>query len=201
MKNLPTANQLIGRAIGSIFFAAFGALWILLSLYVKQILSVVTVSWVALDLLVLLTTAIWLLRQAKRFPKAPEDPARNRAFNRINAVQWIAIFIVAFAFGRLHLDAYAMSAITVIVGLHLFPLAKLFRYPLHYITGAVLVAWGGLTVLFVSAEHLQGTVALGTGIILWLSAFMTLIIAATVARRAVTAYSDHELQQTSKGSF
>lgn len=190
MRNLPTANQLSGRAIGSIFFAVFGALWILLSLYVKQILGVVTVSWVALDLLVLLTTAIWLLRQAKRFPKAPEDPARNRAFKRINAAQWIAIFLVAFAFGRLHLDAYVMSAITAIVGLHLFPLAKLFRYPLHYITGAVLVAWGGGSVLFVSAQHLQGTVALGTGIILWLSAFMTLIVAATVTRRAVTPYSE-----------
>jgi hypothetical protein len=189
MKNLPTANQLSGRAIGSIFFAVFGALWILLSLYVKQILSVVTVSWVALDLLVLLATALWLLRQAKRFPRTPEAPARKRAFNRINTTQWIAIFLVAFAFGRLHLDAYAMSAITAVVGLHLFPLAKLFRYPLHYITGAVLVAWGGLSILFVSAQHLQGTVALGTGIILWLSAFTTLIIAATVARRAITTYS------------
>lgn len=192
MKNAPTANQLSGRAIGSIFFTVFGALWIVLALYVKQILNFATISWVALDFAVLMATAIWLFRQARRFPKTPEDPARSRAFNRINIVQWVAIAAVAFTFARLHIDAYVMCAITAIVGLHMFPLARLFRYPLHYVTGTALVGWAAASAALVPAEHLQGTSALGTGILLWLSAFVTLTIAATAARRAGAAYSPQQ---------
>jgi len=36
-----------------------------------------------------------------------------------------------------------------------------------------------MSTMLVPADHLQGTCALGTGILLWLSAFATLIIAAT----------------------
>jgi hypothetical protein len=196
MWNFPTANQLSGRAIGSVFFAGFGALWIALGLYAKQRFNLATASWVALDLIVLLSTAVWLLRQAKRFPRTPEDPARNRAFNRINAIQWVAVAITAFAFARLHIDAYVMSAITAIVGLHMFPLARLFRYRMHYLTGVALVAWAAASAVSVPAEHLQGTTAIGTGILLWLSAFVTLVIAVTVARRAETGYCE---RQTSAG--
>ena len=185
MKNIPSANQLTGRAIGATFFAFFGALWVLLALYDKQHLKAATVSWVLMDMLVLLSTAFWVFRQARRFPKMPEDSARGRVFTIINAVQWIAISIVAFSFARLHIDAYLLSAITAIVGLHFFPLARLFRYGLHYVTGSVLVAWAAAGIALFPVKQLQGDTALGTGIILWVSAFVTLLIAATAARRAL----------------
>jgi hypothetical protein len=91
---------------------------------------------------------------------------------------------VAFSFARLHIDAYVMSAITAIVGLHMFPLARLFRYPLHYATGTVLVAWAGASVLVLPVEEMQGLTALGTGIILWLSAAVTLTIAIRMSRQS-----------------
>ena len=138
---MTTANQLCGRAIGSIFFSGFGALWIGLALYIKQTLSVDLAIGIGAGLAALLLTAIWLMRRAKLFPKLPEDRAMGRQFSRINAIQWIAVAIVGFAFARLHIDVYVLSAITAIVGIHMFPLAKLFRYPLHNVTGAVLVAW------------------------------------------------------------
>jgi hypothetical protein len=183
MTNLPTANQLTGRAIGSLFFAGFGALWLTLSLYVRQILNVDLVIAVAAGLATLVLAAFWLMRQARRFPKIAEDPARSRAFNRINGIQWVAIAAVAFSFARLHIDAYVLSAITAIVGIHLFPLARLFRYPMHNVTGAALVLWASASVLFVPTGHLQGITALGTGILLWLSAAMTLALAALTIRR------------------
>lgn len=183
MRNSPTANQLTGRAIGSIFFTGFGAVWILLSLYIRQILSVDLAIPVATIAAALLLSALWLMQQAKRYPKVPEDPARGRTFTRINAIQWIAVAIVAFAFAKLHIDAYVLSAITAIVGIHFFPLAKLFRYPMHNVTGAVLVVWASMGVLLIPTEHLQGITALGTGIILWSSAAITLGIALTTVRR------------------
>ena len=174
---MTTANQLCGRAIGSIFFSGFGALWIGLALYIKQTLSVDLAIGIGAGLAALLLTAIWLMRRAKLFPKLPEDRAMGRQFSRINAIQWIAVAIVGFAFARLHIDVYVLSAITAIVGIHMFPLAKLFRYPLHNVTGAVLVAWASASVLLVPTDHLQSATAIGTGIILWLSAATTLALA------------------------
>jgi len=173
-----TANQLTGRAIGATFFSCFGAIWIALALYIRQTLTIDLAVAVCAGLAALLLAAFWLFRQARRFPKLPENAAMNRAFHRINAAQWIAVGIVCFIFARLHIEVYSVSAITTIVGIHLFPLAKLFRYPLHNLTGAALVLWGSATMLFVPVATLQSTTAVGTGLILWTSAAVTIAIAA-----------------------
>jgi hypothetical protein len=180
---IQTANHLSGRAIGSIFFAGFGTGWLFMALAAKQWISFATIFGVMLGMSILFLTAFYLLRQAKRWPRVPDDPAIGRAFGWINAIQWIAVGAVAFTFARLHIDAYATSAITAIVGLHLFPLARLFRNRLHYVTGAVLVAWAWASALLVPIGHMQGIAALGTGVILWLSAAVTLAIALQSARQ------------------
>jgi hypothetical protein len=181
MKSLPNANQLRGRAIGSIFFACFGAGWLFLSLAAKQMLTFATVSGTLLGMLVLLLAALYLIRQSKRWPRVLADPNMGRAFARINAIQWTAVFAAAFTLGKLHLDAYTTSAITAIVGMHMFPLARLFRYPLHYATGTLLVAWAAASSASVRADEMQGVTAMGTGAILWLSAAVTLAIALRAA--------------------
>jgi hypothetical protein len=189
MQNFPNANQLSGRAIGSMFFAGFGAGWLFMALAAKQWIGFATVSGVMLGMSILFLTAFYLLRQSRRWPRVPDDPGRGRAFGWINAIQWTAVFIVAFSFAKLHIDAYVISAITAIIGLHMFPLARLFRYPLHYATGAVLVAWAAASAILAPVEQMQGTAALGTGIILWLSAAVTLAVAVHAARQPVPAQS------------
>ena len=184
MQKIQTANQLRGRATGMIFCAGFGALWLFLSLYALQILSVATVSGLVMGLTMLLVTALYLFRLAKRWPRVPDDPAVGRAFAWINAIEWTAVAVVAFTLTRLHHDAYVMCAITAIVGLHMFPLARLFRYAPHYWSGAILVAWAAASATFVPIEHLQGISALGTGVILWISAAVTLALALRAARQS-----------------
>ena len=184
MENTQTANQLGGRAIGSIFFAVFGAIWLALAFYALELLSVLSISGVVLGTLIFLLTGMYLMRLANRCPRVPDDPAIGRAFGWINAIQWIAVGGVAFAFARLHIDAYVMSAITAIVGLHLFPFARLFRNRLHYGTGAALVAWALVSALLVPIDHMQGIAALGTGVILWFSAAVTLAIALQSAQQS-----------------
>ena len=174
---IQTANQLSGRAIGAIFFSVFGAAWLALSLYALQLLRVLTVGGVLAGLAVLLAAAGYLFREAKRWPSVPDDPAVGRAFNRVNAVQWIAVAIVVFTFAKLHIDAYVLCAITAIVGVHMFPLARIFRYAPHCVTGSVLVAWAVASAVFVPVDHMQGICALGTGVILWLGAASTLALA------------------------
>ena len=63
---------------------------------------------------------------------------------------------------------------TLIVGLHFFPLTRLFRYPQHHVTGGALVAWALGCLALVPRESLQSTTAFGTGDILWVSAAVTL---------------------------
>jgi len=183
VKTVSTANQLRGRAIGSIFFAAFGAVWILLALYARQTLTAITFSATLLGAFVLVLGALQLLRQAKRWPLVADDPVMARRFTGINVLQSVAISIVVVSFARFHIDAYVMNAITAIVGLHLFPLARLFRYPLHYASGALLVTWALLSALFVPADQLQSVTASGTGLILWLSSTVTLLLAMQAARQ------------------
>ena len=169
-----TANQLAGRATGALFFTGFGTLWFALALYVRQSLNAVTICAVAGGALLLLAAASVLYRQARSFPRVADDPAIGRAFGRVNAIQWIAVFVVAFSFARLHM----------------FPLARLFRYPQHYVTGVLLTGWAIASIFVAPAERLQGVTALGTGTILWFSAAVTLALAfraALSSRRALVA--------------
>lgn len=177
-----TANRVGGRATGAMFFTGFGAIWLLLGLYAKERLTAAAMSAVIGGAAVLVVGAVALLRRAKALPRAPEDPAMARAFKRINIIQWAAIALVAFTFSRFGIDAYVISAITAIVGLHMFPLARLFRSPLHHAIGAALVGWAVASLFLFGKDELQGSTALGTGAILWLSAFVALALAARVLR-------------------
>jgi hypothetical protein len=187
MRSFPNANQLSGRAIGAMFFAGFGTGWLFMALVAKQRITLTTVFGVLLGMSVLFLAAFYLLRESRRWPRVSNDPAMGRAFGWINAIQWTAIALVAFSFAKLHIDAYVISAITAIIGLHMFPLARLFHYPMHIATGAVLVAWAAASAILAPAEQMQGTAALGTGIILWLSAAVTLTLALKAAQQSPTA--------------
>jgi hypothetical protein len=192
MQTIQSANQLTGRATGALFFAGFGSLWIALALYALQQLNTATVSAVLLGLALLVLAALSLLRAAKRWPRQPDDPAISRAFVRINAAEWIAVAIVAFSFAKLHIDAYVMCAITAIVGLHMFPLARLFRYTPHYWSGAVLVAWAAVSAIVIPTENKQGISAIGTGVILWLNSTITLVLAWSSVRQSTNSANSSE---------
>jgi hypothetical protein len=184
---IQTANQLRGRAVGAMFFACFGTGWIFLGLAAKQFINGGTASGTVSGMMVLLLAAAYLMRRAKSWPRVSKVPARGRAFAWINAIQWTAVAIIAFSFSRLHIDAYTTSAITAIIGLHLFPLARLFQYSMHSATGTVLVGWAVASALLVPVAEMQGTTALGTGTILWTSAAVTLGLALRAAGQPVPA--------------
>jgi len=180
---IETANQFYGRAIGSMILAGFGGIWLGLSFYAKEMLNTATILYIAAGLLMLLAGSAKLMRSADRWPRQPQNPVRGRAFGWINALQWIAIFIVVQILTRLHLDAYTISAVAGIVGLHFFPLAKLFKNPMHYATGSAMVAWAAATALLAPLEQMQSDAAMGAGIILWTSAAITLGMSLLAARR------------------
>jgi hypothetical protein len=184
MQQILTANQIRGRSIGAIFFICFGTGWFFLAITARQLITPITVTGIMLGMVLLLLLALNLFRLSQRWPRVPNDPAVGRAFTWINAIQWTAIAIVVFSFAKLHMDAYITSAIASIIGLHLFPLARIFRYPLHYATGTLLVLWAAASAMLLPAGQMQGATSLGIGVILWSSATVTLALAYQAAKRS-----------------
>jgi|KBSMisStaDraftv2_1062788.scaffolds.fasta_scaffold06796_1 hypothetical protein len=174
-----SVEALRGRATGVLFLSGFGALWFLLGLAASQRLSLPTACALAAGLVALVAGTVLLRRRSAALPASRLDPEEQRqagrTFGRVNAAQWAAIVLIAVVLGRLHLDAYTPAAVTVVVGLHFFPLARLFRSPQHHVTGAALVLWGAVCLLLVPRDVLQSTSAFGTGAILWTAAAVTLV--------------------------
>jgi len=174
-----SVEALRGRATGVLFLSGFGGLWFLLGLAASQRLSLPTACALAAGLAALVAGAVLLRRRSAALPPTRLDPEEQRragrTFGRVNAAQWAAIVLIAVVLGRLHLDAYTPAAVTVVVGLHFFPLARLFRSPQHHVTGAALVLWGAVCLLLVPRDVLQSTSAFGTGAILWTAAAVTLV--------------------------
>ena len=175
----PSVEALRGRSTGVLFLSVFGALWFVLGFAARGWLTVLAAGAIAVGLGALVAGAVALRRRAAVLPPSTlgsEEQRRiGRTFGLVNAVQWAAIIAIAVVLGRLHLDAYTPAAVTVVVGLHFFPLARLFRFPQHHVTGAVLVVWGVVCLLFVPRDVLQSTTGFGTGAILWIASVVTLV--------------------------
>jgi len=166
------------------FFAAFGGAWLALWGYNEFTPSVLVLSIVALGTVALLAWSIRIYRhnaEALRIDgQTPLARRRSRMFNLINAVQWVVIIALAILLGRMHLQTLILPTVIFVVGLHFLPLAKLFAYRPHYITGVALVTLA-LTYPLLSSEGPQSALgALGAGVILWLSAVWALLPGSTV---------------------
>ena len=187
---IESANQISGLSTGATFMAIFGAVWFLFALTARGILNAKTIAEVAPGLLLLLLPAIYLFRMARRFPRVAEDANARHRFNRVNAAQWIAGFVLFYVLRWMHLDDYFLSGLTAIVGLHFFPLARIYRNPAAYGTGAILIAWAIASVAFVPVEHLPSTTGFGTGMVLWQSAATTLAVTLSAVHHSNLALRD-----------
>jgi hypothetical protein len=85
-----------------------------------------------------------------------------------------------------HRTDLVVVTVVLIVGLHLFPLSRLFRYAPHYLTGALLVGWAGLCLALFSAPTRDVLACAGAGLVLWGSATFTLFSVHQQVRRVAT---------------
>lgn len=186
MKVKQTAEAISGGAKGVLFAVGFGSLWLCTGLLVMHWLNIVSGAVVAIIFAMLTIPAFRLLRLMARAPKnginAEQERQIKRTFGLVNTIQWVAIVVAVVLFGVFHLGKFIVPAITAIVGLHLFPLARLFRYSAHYVTGALLILWSGGVVIMLHRRDIPSIGALGTGTILLLSAAYTLAVATRAAK-------------------
>lgn len=114
----------------------------------------------------------------------PERRHAGRWFHIINFGQWVLILIVGNVLVNLGRAAWVLPAVVAIVGLHFLPLARLFAYRSHYLTGIALLLVALIVPQFAPAGPADPSVCLGAGLILWASALWGLLGsgAATPAR-------------------
>ena len=186
-----TAEMVSGRATGVLFFSGFGSLWLFNGLTAMHRLSEIGVVAILTIAVALIFPALRLLQMAsKTIPSIPESPAalaKKREFYRVNAIQWIAIVAAVFLFNLLHRPEFLAPVIAFIVGMHLFPLAKLFNYPAHNITGTLLVLWSTAIVALLPDADLPSMGAIGAAVILLGSAAYTLMSAYRKSRSKIVS--------------
>jgi len=87
-------------------------------------------------------------KQTKIFPKSQinEDPKKERLYWAIIIAEGIAILLVNIILTIIHKDELFISSFVLIVGLHFFPLAKVFDRKFDYYIGTwtTLFAIGGI---------------------------------------------------------
>lgn len=120
----------------------------------------------ALATIILLSGGIVLLRATSRLPRDPSSPGETRGGAEGKRYVWIfglvfGLEIVIIALGsillnRFHHPEFLLPFVSIVVGGHFFPLAKLFNVRLYYVTGALLVLVGVLVMLTVPVHTMIG---------------------------------------------
>jgi hypothetical protein len=167
-----------GLAIGALFMSLFGGVWLAVGLYALYP-SVMSLALVGVGTSILMAASIRVYRRnagTLRTPTSTADSRRRfRLFQWINAAQWIAIGLVAWVLSAADLSRWILPAIVGIIGLHFFPLGRLFAYRPHYWSGGALLLLALAYPVISPGGSDNGVCAVGVGLILWASSIRGLV--------------------------
>lgn len=181
--------ELRGRASGMIVLAWFGLAWTGwgLSEGFGPGVEVPVLAAAGLCFAGLVAVAITLFRRARTYPAG--DPVRGREIGRavgwrfglIVAAEFIGLFVVARVLAVLGATELVPLIVCLGVGVHFFPLARLFHVPVYVRTGVALCA---LAVLTAVLAPLLGAPVLWTALP-GFGAALTLYVTAALVPRSV----------------
>ncbi len=161
------------------FFTFFGGGWLALGILGGYGMSLVALLIIVAGTLLLFFAALRQFRQNRGARAAeadsPESKRAGRIFNAVNAIQWTLVFVAAAVLSRAGHKEWIIPSIILIMGIHFFPLAVVFKVPRHYATGAALMLLAVFYPLMSSAGPTSPVGCLGAGIILWASAAAALV--------------------------
>ena len=168
-----------GRAVGAIVCAGFGAY--ALYWWTEDATLGERRMWFGAIAAVTAILVVWAIANLAALRHAPKVDLDKRLvrFYRIGyaiivATEGAAISVGGPILGHFHRPDLFGQWIGAVVGIHFFPLGKLFKLPLYYWTGAAisLAAFGSL--LISSGPLSSALCAGGTGVALWITAVVTL---------------------------
>lgn len=177
-----------GASSGALFMALFGAVWA-----AAGASALGGATWaVSLAVFWALAAALCLgsvrLRQRARGLTRDDSPqARthhkhlSRWFNLVFGLQGIAIVLAVVLLGRYGLGSFIPAAVALIVGVHFFPLARLYGVRTYHVTGAALCGAALVAFLLAPASRLP-FVGLGSAAVLFAtSAYVLLFLGGKAA--------------------
>jgi len=178
-----TRSALRGRGSGVAVCAAFGALWATWGISTWS--APLRDAGYAMGGLVagsLLWLALRMIGDARKLSSADDAPASQRRrvgllFTAIFAAEIVALNIVAWLLAKQNLLAYLMPAIAIIVGLHFYPLASLFRARHYRITATLMTLAGVAGTMAIASGWPAASTAAGVDIVcaitLWTTGFVS----------------------------
>jgi hypothetical protein len=173
--NLPPRAAVVGVVTGLFLMAFFTLLWSG-NTFAAWPVTVAWPIWVVFALLALgfVAQGVRLIRARKRFPaELSEADAQYRrtsgqAFGIIFGAEGLAIGIVVMILNATGNPGYVVPAIALIVGLHFYPMARVFRrtIDLYLATWTTLVGLAGIVALAAGAplDQVTGFVAVGAAL-------------------------------------
>lgn len=88
----------------------------------------------------------------------------GRDFARVNLAQTVLILVAVLGFARAGLPLLIAPATCLVVGLHFFPLARIFGIPLYLVTGAVLAVVAAVGFVLVTTDVRDSAVLVAVGL-------------------------------------
>ena len=173
-----SANRAM-RATGAMFFSGFGGAW--LALWVYKLFGFMPIPMAVIAaltaLLLFYAHRVYRLHEAalKSEAESPKRKAANRIFNIINIAQWVLVSVLGIGMANVGLSSWFIPAVILVIGLHFLPLAHVFEYRPHYVTGFALIVLALAYPQFALGGPEDPVGCLGTGLILWSSAIGGLV--------------------------
>jgi hypothetical protein len=172
--SIPPSPARAGRAIGAMFFLAFGAAWLcgwaFLALASPWPVAIAIVIACAVLMVIALRVYQANASAKRQADESPDARRRSRLFVYVNIAQWVLVLVVANVLANTGRPGWILPAIMFIVGLHFIPLARIFAYPTHYVTGIALMLLSIGYPLISTMGPGSPAGCLGAGLILWASA-------------------------------
>jgi hypothetical protein len=157
--------------VGALICGTFGAVWMFEAVFFGGIATPVWLTVVGVVTVAAIAWPVIRLRAFRRLRYSAVDRERWAAVKVpywVNcAIEWVLCSVAAFWLARIGQYALIPECLGVIIGLHFLPLGKIFRSPVYYGTGAVMVL-GSMASLAIPAGHLRNIAAFGVdGLSLW----------------------------------
>jgi hypothetical protein len=173
-----SAARLKGRMRAALICGFFGAVWMFEALYFG---GIATPFWLTTIGMLTVALVAWPAIQLRSLAGSSYSAADRERWAAIAVPYWINfalewLLCSAAAIWLTHNHRYALipQCLGAIIGLHFLPLARMFKNPLYYWTGAAMVL-GDLASLAMHAGHLRNIAANGVdGLSLWATAAVIL---------------------------
>jgi hypothetical protein len=166
------------RAVGAMFFSTFGGIFFAVWYFksgIDSILVLISIALLTAGILLFAYSTYYKNKDAiTKVAETPEKKKADKLFHIINFGQWILILILGNVLVNIGKPDLVIPAAILIIGAHFLPLAKLFKYAPHYITGILLIVWAVVYPFLIGGGNPAGCTV--PGLVLWSSALFGLFV-------------------------